>query len=308
MQMKIAVMGTGGVGGYFGSRLAAAGYDVTFIARGEHLAAISRDGLKIESENGDLHISPIQATDSPADVGPVDYVVFAVKLWDTVAAAKAIRPLIGGQTAVISLQNGVNAEHQLSDVLGAAHVMGGIAQIAAVIAAPGIIRHTGTLANLVFGELSGERSQRSENLLAAFQTAGVNAEISDDIEKTIWQKFVFLVGLSALTSLTGHSIGPVREDSHTRKLLVLVMKEAVVVAKAKGIDIDDEFVDDRLELIDTLPANMSSSMQQDLKRGNRLELDWLSGAVVRMGEELGVDTPANRFVYTALKLSKDGTD
>jgi 2-dehydropantoate 2-reductase len=306
--MKIAVMGTGGVGGYFGGRLAAAGFDVTFIARGEHLAAIRRDGLKVESEKGDLHIYPTQATDVPADVGSVDYVLFAVKLWDTVAAATAIRPLIDAHTAVISLQNGVNAEHQLSDILGPPHVMGGIAQIAALIVAPGIIRHTGTMANIVFGEFDGERSQRSENLLAAFQTADVNAEISHDIEKTIWQKFVFLVGLSALTSVTGHSIGPVREDPHTRELLVLVMMETVAVAQAKGIDIGDEFVDDRLALIDTLPVQMTSSMQLDLERGNRLELDWLSGAVVRMGQEHGIDTPANRLIYSALKLSKDGAD
>ncbi len=306
--MKIAVMGTGGVGGYFGGRLAAANFDVTFIARGEHLAAICRDGLKVESENGDLHIYPTKATDVPANIGPVDYVLFAVKLWDTAAAAHAIGPLVAAQTAVISLQNGVEAENQLSEILGRAHVMGGIAQIAAVIAAPAIIRHTGTMANLVFGELSGERSQRGENLLTAFRTAGIYADLSNDIEKTIWQKFVFLVSFSALTSVTRHSIGPVREDPHARELLVLVMKETVAVAQAKGIDIDDAFVDERLALINTLPANMTSSMQQDLQRGNRLELDWLSGAVVRMGQELGVDTPANRFIYTALKLSKDGPD
>lgn len=305
--MKIAVMGTGGVGGYFGGRLAAAKFDVTFIARGQHLDAIRRDGLKVESENGDLHIHPTKVTDVPADIGPVDYVLFAVKLWDTVPAAHGIRPLIGARTAVISFQNGVDAENQLSYVLGRAHVMGGIAQIAALIAAPGLIRHTGTMANLIFGELGGERSQRSENLLAAFRTAGVDAEISQDIEKTIWQKFVFLVGLSGLTTVTRHSIGPVREDPRTRELLVLVMKETVAVARAKHISIDDGFVDDRLTLIDTLPADMTSSMQHDFERGNRLELDWLSGAVESMGQALGVDTPANSFIYTALKLNKDGT-
>lgn len=300
-------MGTGGVGGYFGGRLAAAKFDVTFIARGQHLDAIRRDGLKVESENGDLHIHPTKVTDVPADIGPVDYVLFAVKLWDTVPAAHGIRPLIGARTAVISFQNGVDAENQLSDILGRAHVMGGIAQIAALIAAPGLIRHTGTMANLIFGELGGERSQRSENLLAAFRTAGVDAEISQDIEKTIWQKFVFLVGLSGLTTVTRHSIGPVREDPRTRELLVLVMKETVAVARAKHISIDDGFVDDRLTLIDTLPADMTSSMQHDFERGNRLELDWLSGAVESMGQALGVDTPANSFIYTALKLNKDGT-
>lgn len=305
--MKIAVMGTGGVGGYFGGRLATVGIDVTFIARGQHLAAIRRNGLKVESENGDIHVYPAQATDAPSDIGPVDYVLFAVKLWDTAAAARAVLPLIQGRTAVVSFQNGVDAEHQLSDVLGREHVIGGVAQISAVIAEPGIIRHTGTLANVIFGELGGERSPRCEDLLTAFKSAGVSAEISNDIEKTIWQKFVFLVGLSALTSVTRRPIGPVRDDPDTRRLLVLIMQESVAVAQAMHIDINEDFVDDRLALMDSLPANMTSSMHQDLARGNRLELEWLSGAVVKMGRELGVHTPANDFIYTALKLSKEGT-
>lgn len=301
--MKLAIMGSGGVGGYFGGRLAAKGYDVSFIARGRHLDAIRRDGLKIESANGDVHIYPAKATDTPSDIGPVDYVFFATKLWDTELGGKAIRPLINADSAVISLQNGVDAEDRLTMTLGREHVMGGVAQIASVIAAPGVIRHTGTMARIILGELDGSRTARAEALLTALHDAGIDAEIVDDIVTAIWRKFVFLVALSGVTSVTRHALGPLREDPHTRALLATIMKETIAVARAKGIDIDPAYVNDRLGFLDTLPADMTSSMRQDLQRGNRLELDWLSGAVVRMGQELGIDTPANAFIYVALKLS-----
>lgn len=304
--MKIAVMGTGGVGGYFGARLAAKGVEVTFIARGAHLQAIRAGGLRLESPNGNAHIQPARATDTPADVGPVDYVLFTTKLWDTVSAAKAIRPMIGADTAVTSLQNGVFAEQLLGEILGGEHVMGGLAQISSFIAAPGVIRHAGTMARVVFGELDGTRTPRAQALLEVFHEAGVDADIADNIERAIWQKFIFLVGLSGVTAVTRQSIGPLREDADTRALLAQVMAETAAVARAKGIEIDPAFVDDRLTFMDTLPADMTSSMAHDLVQGNRLELDWLSGAVARMGDELGVDTPANAFVYTALKLSAAG--
>lgn len=304
--MKIAVMGTGGVGGYFGARLAAKGVEVTFIARGAHLQAIRAGGLRLESPNGNAHIQPARATDTPADVGPVDYVLFTTKLWDTVSAAKAIRPMIGADTAVTSLQNGVFAEQLLGEILGGEHVMGGLAQISSFIAAPGVIRHAGTMARVVFGELDGTRTPRAQALLEVFHEAGVDADIADNIERAIWQKFIFLVGLSGVTAVTRQSIGPLREDADTRALLAQVMAETAAVARAKGIEIDPAFVDDRLTFMDTLPADMTSSMAHDLVQGNRLELDWLSGAAARMGDELGVDTPANAFVYTALKLSAAG--
>jgi 2-dehydropantoate 2-reductase len=305
--MKIAVMGTGGVGGYFGARLAAKGVEVTFIARGAHLGAIRAGGLRLESANGNAHIQPARATDTPADVGPVDYVLFATKLWDTAVAGQAIRPMIGADTAVISLQNGVFAEQLLSEIVGGEHVMGGLAQISSFIAAPGVIRHAGTMARAVFGELDGKRTPRAQALLEAFHEAGVDADIADNIERAIWQKFVFLVGLSGVTAVTRQSIGPVREDTDTRALLAQVMAETATVARAKAIDIDPAFVDDRLAFMDTLPGDMTSSMAHDLAQGNRLELDWLSGAVVHMGRELGVDTPANAFIYTTLKLSAAGS-
>ena len=304
--MKFAIMGSGGVGGYFGGRLAAAGFDVAFIARGAHLAAIRTAGLRIESPLGDALIHPARATDTPADVGPVDCLLFATKLWDTEAAAEACRPLVGPETAVISLQNGVDAAARLGAVLGRDHMMGGVSQIAAVIAAPGVIGHNSDFAKLVFGELDGRETPRAEALLAALADAGVDAELSGDVVEAIWLKFVFLVGLSALTSLTRQPIGAVREDPATRALLADVMAEAAAVARAEGVGLADDIVTGRLAFIDGLPAAMTSSMAGDLARGNRLELDWLSGAVVRIGTARGVETPANAFITTALKLNAQG--
>ena len=300
------VVGAGSVGGYFGGRLAAAGYDVAFIARGAHLAAIHDAGLRIESALGDAHIQPATATDDPATIGPVDVVMVAVKLWDTDAAARGAAPLIGPETAVISLQNGVDAADRLAAILGAGHVLGGVAQIAAVIARPGVIRHIGTMATVIAGERDGRESPRAEALVAALAAAGVDARMSGDIERRIWEKFVFLIGLSALTSVTRQPIGPVRDDPETRALLGQVMAETWAVGRAKGVALDDGLVAKRLAFADTLPPEMTSSMAGDLARGNRLELDWLSGAVVRLGRALGVATPANAFVYAALKLAKDG--
>ena len=305
--MKFAVMGSGGVGGYFGGRLAAAGLDTTLIARGAHLEAIREDGLRIESALGNAHIHPIKVTDTPADIGPVDYVLFATKLWDTKSAGEACRPLIGPNTAVISLQNGVDPEIELASILGQEHVMGGVAQITGFIAAPGVIRHTGDFAKIIFGEMDRRRSRRAEALLDIFGKAGVDAEISEDIVRAIWVKFIFLVGFSALTSLTRRSIGPVREDPDTRAPLTQVMAEATAIARARGIDFDEDFIEDRLRFVDGLPAQVTSSMAQDVEKGNRLELDWLSGTVARMGRELGIATRANDFAYAVLKLSADGT-
>ena len=306
MRTRFAIMGSGAVGGYFGGRLAAAGFDVVFIARGAHLAAIRARGLAIESALGDVRIDPAKATDSPAEVGPVDVVLFATKLWDTESAGAACRPLIGPQTAVISLQNGVEAEARLAAMLGPAHVMGGVAQIAAAIAAPGRIEHTGGFANIIFGEIDGRRTARAEALLAALTEAGIGAALADDIVKAIWEKFVFLVGLSGVTGVTRRTIGPIREEPRSRALLTEIVAETAAVARAGGVALDDGVVAERLAFIDGLPAAMTSSMARDLTRGTRLELDWLSGAVVRLGRERGVDTPANAFVAAALALSARG--
>ncbi len=304
--MKFAIMGAGGVGGYFGGRLAAAGADVTFIARGAHLAAIREHGLRIESANGDAHVQPAEATDDIAAIGPVDFVFFTVKLWDTESAGEAIRPLVGPETAVISFQNGVVAADTLAGILGAGQVMGGVAAIGATIAEPGLIRHTGSMAGLTFGELDDSRSARAEALLEACESAGFDAAIADDIHKAIWGKLVFLAAMSGMTALTRHSIGPIRADSETRALLRAAMEETVALARAKGVDLGAGFAADRMKFADNLPPEMTSSMAQDLARGGRLELDWLSGGVARMARDSGLEAPVNGFISAALRLSAGG--
>ncbi len=305
--MRYAIMGSGGVGGYFGARLAAAGNDVTFVARGKHLAAIATDGLKIESPRGDVHIHPASATDDPHTIDPVDVVIFTPKLWDTDVAAVVIQPVLGPETAVVSLQNGVVASERLSAILGSAHVMGGVAEIASTIARPGLIRHLSPFARLIFGEPDGERSPRAEALLRDCGAAGIDCELTDDIHAAIWRKFVFLVAFSGATAVTRHGIGSVRDDPETRQLLVELMEETMAVARGKGIEMSDDVLQERMKTIDEFPPQSSSSMARDLAQGNRLETEWLQGEVVRLGRELGIPTPANRFAYAALKLSANGT-
>jgi 2-dehydropantoate 2-reductase len=304
--MKIAIIGSGGVGGYFGARLAASGQDVTFVARGAHLEAMQKDGLKILSALGDLHLPEVKATGNTTIIGPVDVVMIAVKLWATEEAAAAAKPLIGPNTGVVSFQNGVVAVDTLLPVLGKEHVMGGVANIAALIEAPGVIRHNGTMANLFFGELDGKPSARSQALFVACKIANIQAELVADINKTIWEKYVRLVTLSALTSLTRMPIGPIRSDPDTRALMQQVMEEVVAIGKAKGVKFDADLVADQISKVDTYPATMIASMCGDLRRGSRLELPWLSGMVAKFGKELGIPTPANQFVYTALKLYANG--
>ncbi|MEW5708234.1 MAG: 2-dehydropantoate 2-reductase [Pseudomonadota bacterium] len=304
--MKIAIVGAGGVGGYFGARLAAAGEDVTFIARSAHLEAMQKAGLIVRSALGDLHLKPVRATNDPAAVGPVDLAIIAVKLWSTEEAVESAKPLLGPHTGVVSFQNGVDAVDILIRRLGRTHAMGGVAHIAALIEAPGVIRHNGTLARLTFGELDGTASPRSKAFLEACTRAGIEAHLSGDIQRAIWEKFVFLVGLSGMTSLTRMPIGPIREDPVTRELLRDVMNEVVAVARVKGIDLPPDTVDQQMRFTDGLPPDMVSSMLGDLRRGNRLEVPWLSGAVVRLGREAGVPTPLNRAIYAALKLHADG--
>ena len=304
--MRIAVMGTGGVGGYFGGRLAAAGQDVTFIARGTHLQALQRQGLRITSALGDATIAPAQATDDPASVGPVDLVLFTVKLYDTEAAAEAIRPLIGPETGVVTFQNGIAGPEVLAGRLGAEHVMGGVAKIAAVIAEPGVVRHTGTMAELAFGELDGSVAARIAALAAALEAAGVRHTVSDDIRREIWDKMVFLSTFAGLTSLLRLPIGLIRGDLETRRLLRDGLAEALAVARAAGAGLPEDLVDQILERIDRLPFEMKSSMLQDLEGGKRLELDWLSGTLARMGRDLGVATPVHALIATALKLHAQG--
>ena len=299
--MRIAIMGSGSVGGYFGGRMAAAGCDVTFIARGPHLAAIRERGLRIQSPVlGDALVHPAKATDVPAEVGVVDCVVIAVKLWDTAVAATAALPLLGPESMVVSLQNGVEMD-AIVGIVGASRMVGGVAFIGSSIERPGVISHVGTMQRVVIGELGGGSSPRVERFRKALVRGGIGAEISDDVTRTIWEKFVFLVGLSAATTVMRAPLGPVRADPEGRKLLLAAMQETVAVARARGIDLPEDYAGNRLEFVDGLPADMTSSMHNDLQHGNRLELDWLSGAVVRFGHDAGIPTPVNQTVLAALK-------
>ena len=305
--MKIAMMGSGGVGGFFGGRLAKAGYDVTFIARGAHLAALRDKGLTIESEaQGDIHVSKVKATDDPANVGPVDIVVLSVKLWDTESAAHAIKPMVGPATGVVSLQNGVIKDDILKSVLDPKHVMGGVGYVATHISRPGVIHQVGTMQRIIVGEYDRRETDRARFLHKALLDAGVTAELSPDIRRAIWEKYVFLVGLSATTTSMRTTLGPIRSNPQTRAFLLDIMREVVAVGRALGVALDADFAERRLAFADSLPADMTSSMHHDLERGNPLEVEWLSGGVVQLGKKAGVPTPANRAVWDILALHAAG--
>ncbi|AJZ83900.1 ketopantoate reductase family protein [Streptomyces antimycoticus] len=298
--MRIAVIGAGGVGGYFGARLAAAGEDVTLVARGRHLTAIREKGLTVRSPLGELRVPSEAVVPAISDLESPDLVMVAVKLWDTEDVARQLAPLAEGGAAVVSFQNGVQKDTVLRRHLPAGSVLGGVGYISAFIEEPGVVVHNGTLQRLVFGEYDHTESPRARDFLDRAVAAGIDAEISADIERAIWEKFVFLVGLSGTTSAVRQPIGVVRGDPGSRALLREVMHEVVAVGRAKGVALDPGFADDRLAFCDTLPAAMTSSMHNDLLHGNRLELGWLSGAVAGLGAELGVATPRNRAIADIL--------
>lgn len=305
--MKIAIMATGGVGGYFGARLAAAGEDVHFIARGQHLAALRANGLVLKSANGDLHLQPVSATDDPASIGPVDIVIFAVKRYDTESAAKLIKPVIGADTAAITLQNGMDKDERLRTVLGHGHVMDGAAYIGgARVASPGVITHVGKVARIVFGEADGSRSARGGSFLAACKNAGMDATFSTEIARELWAKFAFLSAFSGISSVLRQPVGEIAGDDGTRKLFADAIMECVAIAKANGIDLGDDYLAKQQNFVDQVPPETRSSMQMDVEAGRRLELDWMSGAVARIGDELGVPTPIHHFIYAALKRYAGG--
>jgi 2-dehydropantoate 2-reductase len=306
--MKIAVLGAGGVGGYFGARLATAGHDVTFVARGKHLDAMRRNGLRVVSPLGDTTVQSHKAVDDVRKLDEVDLVLVAVKLWDTEKAAESLKSVVGKNTAVLSFQNGVHKDEILARYLPEESIFGGVCYIAAVISEPGVVTHSGSMQKLTFGEFDGFRSDRVETFLAACQDAGITAEISGDIRRAIWEKFVFLVGLSGTTASIRKEIGPIRSNPRTRAFLLDVMREAVAVGRAKGVDLPADFAEDRLAFCDTIPATMTSSMHHDLNRGNRLELPWLSGGVAGFGHELGIPTPKNDAIVDILELYAPGSN
>ena len=305
--MKIAVMGSGGVGGFYGGRLANAGCEVHFVARGAHLAAMRDHGLTIENkEQGDIHVAKVNVTEDPASLGVADVVIIAVKLKDTEAAALAVKPIVGPHTAVLSLQNGVIKDDILRKHYSASQIMGGVAYVATHVARPGVILQVGAMQRIVFGEYDGKRSARADALLAALLKAGINAELSDDIRRTLWEKYTFLVGLSGTTTTMRSTIGPIRSNPRTRAFLHELFKEVVAVGRAHGVALPADYADDRLKFGDSVPATMTSSMHHDLERGNPLEVEWLAGGVVTLGAAVGVPAPANRAVWDMLALYAEG--
>jgi 2-dehydropantoate 2-reductase len=303
--MRIAIVGSGGVGGYFGARLARGGADVTFLARGAHLAAMRTQGIAVEGPEP-FRVHPVRATDDPGDIGVADLVLFAVKLWDTETVLEQIRPVMGPDTAIVSFQNGVLKDSYLRKHYDASQIMGGVGYVATTIGRPGVISQTGPMQRLIFGEFDGRRSARGEAFLEACLKGGINAELSPDIRREIWQKFVFLVGLSGTTTTMGVPIGPIRSNSQTRQFLLDVMREVVAVGRAHGVDLPEDYAERRLALADDVAPDMTSSMHHDLQRGNRLEVRWLSGGVVELAKQVGLVTPLNRAVADILALREGG--
>ena len=300
--MKFVMMGSGGVGGYYGARLAQKGNEVVFVARGAHARAMREKGLKINSETGDTVIQPVNVVEDPARAGVADVIVVAVKLWDSEQAAQAIRPIVGPKTAVVSLQNGIDKDDVLAAAVGREHVIGGVTHIFAIIAEPGVITHTGKLQRVTIGELPTGRSQRVDAIARSLEAAGIEAIASDDIARATWDKFVFLTSVSGMTALTRRPIGAIREHPATRAMLIDALKESAAVARAEGVPFPEDLHQKHLKAIDGLNPAMLSSMAQDLARGRPLELEWLSGAVVRRGEKHGVKTPVHRAIHAALVL------
>lgn len=304
--MKILVMGSGGVGGYFGGRLAAAGNDVTFVARGAHLAAIQKDGLVLDSQLGNVTINPAKATSDPATAGVPDVIMFATKMGDTIGAAEQLKPIARDGVTIITFQNGVEGPDLIQRVLPAAHVVPGVARIASHISKPGTIEHRSPFARLEFGEAKGGVSPKLQAFHAICKAAGIDAILSENIQRNVWMKFAMLAPFSGMTTLTGETAGPIRTTPETRTLIESAVREVIAVGKAAGVALKDEDHAAVMKAIDGNPAAMTSSMAHDRKAGKPLEVNYLSGAVVRIGEKHGVPAPTHKFIAQALAIDAGG--
>ena len=298
--MRFAVIGAGGTGALLGASLQHAGNDVSFLARGTHLAAIKSDGLHIESARGNDHLQNVKATDKAGEIG-----VFCVKLWDVESAGEQIRPLVGSETCLIPMQNGIDASERLIPILGVEHVLGGVAMLTGSVVGPGIVRQSGTHHRIIFGELDGTISDRVKAIETTCKAAGIDAVVSDNINKERWHKFVGL-GAGGICALTRSSIGPIRKDPDISPLIDEVMQEVIAVGRAAGIDLDFKAAAFWRSFLAKVPDSFTPSLAVDLAAGNRLELPWLAGKVVDLGRQLGVPTPVNRVVYAALKPYAQG--
>ena len=298
--MRIAILGAGGAGGYFGARLARSGEEVTFIARGNHLKAIREHGLRIDSVLGDFVVPMAQATDDPSQVGTVDMVLLGVKAWQVTTVLQALRPLVGPETTIVPLQNGVEAPGQIAKEFGAKHVVGGLAKIISFKVGAGHIRHAGADPYIAIGELDKRPSKRTERLRQVFERSGISVDVPTDIEAALWQKFLFVVSWGGVGSVADAPIGVIRSIPETRRMLEQAMSEVLSVAQARKITVEDDTVQKTMAFIDTLPPNGTTSLHRDIMGGNPSELDFWNGAVVRLGQEVGIATPLNRFIYNSL--------
>jgi len=299
--MKFAIFAAGGVGGYFGGRLAQAGHDVTFIARGAHLAAIRQAGLKVDSIDGDFVIQPAKATDDPTSVGAVDVLLVAVKAWQMEAAIEQMKFLVGTNTVIIPVLNGVEAPEPLSAAFGSECVLGGLCRISSFIAEPGRIAHVGMRPSITFGELDNEKSERVLALQKIFaEIPEITAEVPDDIHVAMWEKFIFICAMSGVGAVTRRPVGFYRAIPETRAMLESTLKEANAVAKKRGVPLVKNIAEVILDRIDNLPAEVTASMQKDVMQGNPSELEAQNGALVRMGHKLDVPVPTHEFIYASL--------
>lgn len=299
--MRIAIFGAGGVGGYFGGRLAAGGTDVALVARGRHLRALRDRGLTIESPLGDLRLADVEATDDPAEIEPVHVVLVTVKTWQLEDAVPGIRRLLGDDTWVVPLLNGVEAADRLSDAVGSERVVGGTCKIISRLGEPGTIVHVGATPWIAVGELDGQPSDRTERLREALVAAGVEAEVSNDIHGELWKKFLFVVSVGGVGAVTRAPIGVTRDLPETRAMLEACMREIEVLARARGIDLPEGIVPDSMSFVDSLPAEGTASLQRDIADGRPSELEAWTGAVVRLGHDAGVPTPTHEFIYSSLR-------
>ena len=298
--MKIGIVGAGGVGGYYGARLASAGAEVGLIARGDHLAAIREHGLRVRADEADFTVR-VAASDDPADIGPCDAVLFCVKSYDTDQAAALVGPLLKPETGVVSFQNGVDNEEKIAARIGPEHVIGGVSFILAHIAEPGVVEQMGSVRRVIFGELDGSRTERVERLLAEFRKAEIDSDLADDVRVVLWDKFAFLCALAGLTAVTRLPIDKLLAVPESRELFRQMVREVALVARAEGVELADDVVDQKTAFAEALGPDSYSSLHHDLVTGHRLELDALHGEVTRRASHHGLSVPVSQMIYSLLR-------
>jgi len=297
--MKIAIIGTGGAGGYFGGKLALAGNNVTFLARGEHLKAIKENGLSVKSISGDFHVHPAKATDKISEIGKSDLIILGVKAWQVKEITRELKTIIGTETSVIPLQNGILAAEELSFGLNPQNILCGLCKIMSKIESPGIINHFGIDPAVIFGEQDNSKTDHVFKIKELFKKSGVNAKIPDDIHVELWKKFIPICG-SALLAVARSTYGEILEIKETRKLMYDLLEEIYLLSQKAGIKIKQDYVEKSIAFMDTFPYDSTSSLTRDVWEGKPSEIEYQNGTVVRLGEKYGVDTPINRFIYNCI--------